>query len=77
MENTISIKLGKKVVTFNIERTICGICLTNPENSGIMMELDQRQGKGNYHIISSRRELEFFEEELADVARKFIKKNKI
>jgi hypothetical protein len=77
MENTISIKLGKKVMIFNIERTICGICITNPANHGIMMELDQRQGRGEFHVISSRKELEFFEDELAEIARKFIKKNKM
>ena len=77
MKNSISIKLGKKVQSFNIERTICGICITNPENDGIMMELDKRSERGDYYITSSRPELEFFEDELKDIAIKAIKKYKI
>ena len=72
---TISIKLGKRVQEFNIERTICGIVLTNPETHGIVFSMDFRRGTW---ITESRvREIEFFEEELKDIAIKFVKKNSL
>jgi hypothetical protein len=73
---TISIKLGKRVHTFNIQNSICGIIITNQDNDGIILELAQRGRKGDFYIYSNVREVDFFAEELAEIAIKFIKKNK-
>lgn len=76
MENTISIKLGKTVKTFRIERTICGIVLTDLETYGIIFEMDQRRC-GTWVTSSAVREISFFEEELKEIAIKTVKKYKI
>lgn len=72
---TISIKLGKTVKEFRIERTICGIVLTNPDTSGIVLSMySSRYGWCTEYRV---REIEFFEEELKEIAIKFVKKNKL
>lgn len=72
---TISIKLGKRVQEFNIERTICGIVLTNPDTHSICLSIDLR--RGTWITDYTVREIEFFEEELKELTIKFVKKNKI
>ena len=74
MEAKVSIKLGKTNKEFRIERTINGICLTN-ESYGIIFEMDYR--RGSWITISAVREIVYFEEELKEIAIKFVKKNKI
>jgi hypothetical protein len=74
MQN-ISIKLGKKVIVFEIVRNINGIWIVNPENKGILMELCLIRDK--WQIYSAVRELAFFEDDFKEIAIRFIKKNKI
>lgn len=73
--NTISIKLGKTNKEFRIERTICGIVVTDIKTFGILFSMDYR--RGFWITESAVREIAFFEEELKEIAIKFVKKNKI
>jgi hypothetical protein len=75
MSHTISIKLGKTVNTFKIERTIAGIVVTNQETSGIILELNDWHGR--WSRTFGVREISFFEDELVEIAIKCIKKNKL
>lgn len=73
--STISIKLGKTIHTFNIEKTIAGIIITKQDNHGIILELNQI--RNSWCVTGRVREIEFFEDDLVEIAVKYIKKNKL
>lgn len=72
---TITIKLGKKKQQFGVSLTISGLTVTNPETNGIV--LSAYKSKHNGWTIEYRvREIDFFEDELFEMAVRVAKKRK-